>query len=221
VNNELIIGGDFTSVGGIGVNRIAKWTGSWGNLGIGVNGSVYSLTAYNGQLIAGGQFSSAGGISASRIALWNGNTWSALGSGMNNTVRSLTVYGGLPYAGGSFTTAGGISANRIARWGSATEIQLINTSVPDEFILYQNYPNPFNPNTKIRFSVPLYEGRKENVSLKIYDILGCEVATLVNEPLATGTYEYNWDGTIYPSGIYCYKLISNAYSETKKMTLLK
>jgi hypothetical protein len=100
-----------------------------------------------------------------------------------------------------------------------------NFNIPDNFSLSQNYPNPFNPVTKIKFTVPLSrgvpEGRGASVNLKIYDILGREIATLVNEPLSPGAYEVEWDASNYPSGVYFYKLITAGYTETRKMVLVK
>jgi len=102
-------------------------------------------------------------------------------------------------------------------------IQPISTEVPERFILYQNYPNPFNPSTKIRFSIPLLRGVSEGrgVLLVIYDILGRELTTLINEQLTPGIYEVEFDGTNYSSGVYYYKLESGTYTETKKMLLIK
>jgi hypothetical protein len=91
--------------------------------------------------------------------------------------------------------------------------------------LYQNYPNPFNPSTKIKFSIPLSplseRGAGGFMTLKIYDLLGREVATLVNQPLQPRTYEVTWDGTNYPSGVYFYRLTAGDYSNTKKLVILK
>jgi len=104
-------------------------------------------------------------------------------------------------------------------------IKPISAEIPKSFSLYQNYPNPFNPATKIRFAIPLSRGVSEGwgvfVKVIVYDILGREVATLVNEHLKPGTYEVDWDGTIYPSGVYFYKLITETFSETKRMVLIK
>ncbi len=86
-----------------------------------------------------------------------------------------------------------------------------------EFKLEQNYPNPFNPRTRIEFQVSSFKF----VKLKVFDILGKEVATLVNEKLSAGTYSVNWNAAEYPSGVYFYKLITDGYSETKRMLLLK
>lgn len=104
-------------------------------------------------------------------------------------------------------------------------IQPISTEVPDYFSLSQNYPNPFNPVTKIRFSIPILKGvsakGEQGVLLKVYDILGREVATLVNEQLKPGIYEVDWDASVYSGGVYYYKLETESYSETKKMVLVK
>ena len=94
----------------------------------------------------------------------------------------------------------------------------------DGFELFQNYPNPFNPSTKIRFTIPSktqsgVEGSL--VTLKIYDILGSEVTTLVNEEKSTGSYEILFDGSTLPSGVYFYQLSVGSFIETKKMILLK
>ncbi len=98
---------------------------------------------------------------------------------------------------------------------------------PDEFVLYQNYPNPFNPTTKIKFSIPslplrerVSEGRVR-VSLKIYDILGREVSTLVNKELASGSYEVEFNGNGLASGMYIYTLQYGSFSVSKKMQLIK
>ena len=90
-------------------------------------------------------------------------------------------------------------------------------SIPTEFTLEQNYPNPFNPTTTISFSIPV-EG---NVSLKIYNLIGQEIAVLVNENLSEGNYLFNWNGENQPSGIYFYKLQAGSFVDTKKMILLK
>ena len=90
-------------------------------------------------------------------------------------------------------------------------------NVTTKYVLYQNYPNPFNPITNIRFDIP----RSSHVKLIIYDALGREVATLVNEKLSAGSYEAEWDGSGYPSGVYFYSLSANNFKQTKKMLLIK
>jgi hypothetical protein len=103
--------------------------------------------------------------------------------------------------------------------------------VPEKFVLYQNYHNPFNPVTKIKFDVstPLSPpfgkgGRTQSggfVRLTIYDILGREIAVLVNKELKPGTYEVEWDAGNNASGIYFYSLQIDGFFETKKMVLIK
>ncbi|MBK8983390.1 MAG: T9SS type A sorting domain-containing protein [Ignavibacteria bacterium] len=96
-------------------------------------------------------------------------------------------------------------------------IQSISTEIPDNFSLEQNYPNPFNPETKIKFSVR----EKSLVSIKVFDALGKELDELVNEELAAGTYQTNFNGSGYNSGVYFYRLTTDNYTETKKMILIK
>jgi PKD repeat protein len=96
-------------------------------------------------------------------------------------------------------------------------IKVISSAVPDRFILYQNYPNPFNPMTKIKFAVP----KNTFVKITLYDILGREIKQFVNERLKAGTYETEFDGSNFVSGIYLYKLETDGFSEVKKMLLIK
>lgn len=96
-------------------------------------------------------------------------------------------------------------------------VEDISGVTPDNYSLSQNYPNPFNPSTTINFTIP----NSEFVTLKVYNILGSEVATLVNENLASGAYKYNFDAQNLASGIYLYELKAGSYAEVKKMNLLK
>ena len=88
---------------------------------------------------------------------------------------------------------------------------------PEDFVLYQNYPNPFNPTTDIRFRISEYGF----VSLKVYDVLGNEIATLVDEVKDEGEYEVTFSATGLTSGIYFYKLVTRDKFETKKMLMIK
>jgi photosystem II stability/assembly factor-like uncharacterized protein len=114
--------------------------------------------------------------------------------------------------------------------GTTTSINQIKINFPDKFLLLQNYPNPFNPVTKIKFTIPasdilppLTKGRAGEglVSLRVYDILGREAATLINENITPGKHEIEFDGSNLASGIYYYTLSAGSYRETKKMLLLK
>ncbi|RCK73941.1 MAG: Cell surface protein [Ignavibacteriae bacterium] len=89
--------------------------------------------------------------------------------------------------------------------------------MPSVFELHQNYPNPFNPNTTIRFEIP----KTTHVTLKIYNVLGQEVAELVNEEMKPGTYNINWNPLNIASGIYLYRLKADDFLKTNKMILLR
>jgi hypothetical protein len=89
--------------------------------------------------------------------------------------------------------------------------------IAEGFILDQNYPNPFNPATTIKYQIP----EISFVTLKVYDVLGNEIETLVNSEKPAGTYEMTWNAESVPSGIYFYTLQAGSLSETKKMVLMK
>ncbi len=91
------------------------------------------------------------------------------------------------------------------------------SNIPQEFTLYQNYPNPFNPGTVIKYAV----GERQYASLKVYDVIGNEVATLVNEVKEAGEYEVKFNAEGLPSGIYIYRVQTGSYTASKKMILLK
>jgi hypothetical protein len=92
-----------------------------------------------------------------------------------------------------------------------------NNEIPKDYSLSQNYPNPFNPTTNIHFSIP----KDGNVSLKIYDMIGNEISTIVNGLVKAGSYNVDVDASSWASGVYFYKLVSGNYSATKKMMLIK
>ncbi len=107
-------------------------------------------------------------------------------------------------------------------------INSISSEIPSSFSLSQNYPNPFNPETKIKISIPLWRGdggRNSDgvgiVRLTVYDALGREIETLVNEALQPGTYEVTFNGSRYNSGVYFYRLVTDGFTETKRMLLIK
>ncbi len=130
--------------------------------------------------------------SVNRIWFINNLTGWAVGSG-NGFKLMKTITGGL-------TSATGIS-----------------NIVPDKFSLSQNYPNPFNPSTTINYELPI----TNYVSIKVYDALGNEIETLVNEKQNAGSYSVDFNAASLPSGIYFYKLVTEKFSETKKMILIK
>jgi hypothetical protein len=107
--------------------------------------------------------------------------------------------------------------SEIPRWISNTGINTISSEIPSEYKLFQNYPNPFNPSTIIRFQIK----DSKFVALKIYDILGREITTLLNEKLKAGIYEISFSINQLPSGIYFYKISTGDFSDIKKMVLMK
>jgi hypothetical protein len=90
-------------------------------------------------------------------------------------------------------------------------------TIVNEFDLKQNYPNPFNPSTKISFSIT----KSSFVRLSVYDMIGREVSVLINENKPVGNYEINFDASALSGGVYFYKLQTEGFTETKKMTLSK
>ncbi|HJY63660.1 MAG TPA: T9SS type A sorting domain-containing protein [Ignavibacteria bacterium] len=222
-NSWLAVGGSFTYIGGSSVNRIARWNGAnWGILGSGFSSDVNAFYASGTTLYAGGNFDFADYLPASKVAVYNGSGWTALGTGIGGTnanVKSIVPYNGKAVFAGTFSLAGGNSANNIATWGTPIEIKPIAGEVPGSYSLEQNYPNPFNPVTSIRFSIP--SSHMEKVKLTVFDISGREVAVLVNNTLAPGKYEVNFDAGNLGSGAYFYKLTAGLYSETKRMVVVK
>ncbi len=133
-----------------------------------------------------------------------------------------TSNGDLIFAGNSYIDTNATSEDVfVARTDSMLyappiSIQSQNINVTEQFRLYQNFPNPFNPVTNIKYEIP----KDVNVSIKIYDILGREVFSF-NEYKKAGSYEVQFDGSDFASGMYFYKLETDGFSDTKKMVLLK
>jgi hypothetical protein len=122
------------------------------------------------------------------------------------------------------------------KYSQVVSIKPVSNSIPQQFKLYQNHPNPFNPSTKIRFSVPSGkfdipsnvkretsnpDKSGQAVKIIIYDVLGNEISALVYENLKPGSYEVEFNGSNFPSGVYFYKLIAGNFSDTKKLVLIK
>lgn len=133
---------------------------------------------------------------------FTGTGWSISGSRTANAGGNVWVA----------TTTGGIF-----KYGISTGIAPINGTTVKDFTLSQNYPNPFNPNTNIKFAIP----QSGLVTLKVYNMLGKEVATLVSSNLNAGAYSYDFNAANLASGVYFYKLETANFSEVKKMMLVK
>ncbi len=228
-NDEMYIGGYFTDAGGDpNADRIAKWNGtSWEGLGPGLNGN-YDLAeveefAFDGDdIYVAGQFNIIGEDSTFfNIAKWNGSTWEKMGMGVDQVVRSLVIHNDDLFIGGAFNTVvpGGFDyLPFIAKRSNITSI--INDDFkgePNNFNLHQNYPNPFNPTTKISWQSSIGSWQ----TLKVYDVLGNEIATLINEEIPSGSNEVVFDAFALPSGVYFYQLNVNGFHQIRKMLLLK
>ena len=144
----------------------------------------------------------------------SGADWRDVSSGIKYTsdIKSLAYDNTYLYAG---TYGNGVWQRPLAE--IVTAIKIDKGNMPEEFSLYQNYPNPFNPATTIIYQIP----KSSLVTLKVYDVLGKAVKTLVNEYQIKGKYSINFDASSLASGVYFYRLSSGSFAETKKLILLK
>ena len=105
--------------------------------------------------------------------------------------------------------------------------EVLPGSIPDKFLLEQNFPNPFNPTTTIKYSIPVVVGTayaqslQQNITLKVYNVLGQELETLVNEKQSPGNYQVTFSGDNLPSGVYIYRIEAGTFVQSKKMILLR
>jgi len=200
IDNILFAGGFYGGVF-LSINEGTSWSQ------ITLDGTtVYSMAASGSNVFAG---TYQKGIFLSKN---NGVDWNEINQGLpaGITVKAIQVKDGFVYAG----TEQGVYRRLMTE---ITGVENISSEVPEKYSLHQNYPNPFNPSTIISYSIPT----KSVVSLKIYDLLGKEITTLVNREHEAGVFQTKFDATELSSGIYFYKLNTNHYSETKKMTLIK
>ncbi len=156
----------------------------------------------------------------SNTTVWN---WTTINVGIQATAYPQTAlnfwkfYG---YNNNNFDN--GSSQSNVIYWiltrmYNPIGIEQISNEMPAKFNLHQNYPNPFNPVTAIHFDIP----KSSNIKILIYDMLGREVAALVNNELKAGSYKVNWNAANNSSGVYFCKLIADGYADTKKMILVK
>lgn len=119
--------------------------------------------------------------------------------------------------GEGFGIFAGLSDGTVVGFSTVTSTEKNDLTVPTEYGLKQNYPNPFNPTTNINFSIP----EQQLVQLKVYNVIGQEVATLVNDVMNQGNYSVTFDAASLSSGVYFYRLETGNFTEVKKMTLAK
>ena len=187
--------------GGPGILRSSNngmnWTGS-------LSLDASAVTVYDNYIFAG---ANSNGVYMSSN---NGETWTAKNEGLtSNAVSEFMIADGYIYAG-----LPGINRRLLSDITSAKQICV---EIPEVFSLGQNYPNPFNANTIIRFQIK----DSRFVNLRVFDLMGREVTTLVNERLEAGTYEVRFDAGELPSGVYFYRMETEKYTDTKKLILLK
>jgi photosystem II stability/assembly factor-like uncharacterized protein len=221
-----------------------KYGQGWSAQPTGAQTDILSITF--GDTISGAAGSTTGGLYTTNGGINWGNNPTYIGTGSINGLtfthegvyysRGTSVYfSATGYVFTPYTQTGTynhlakpnlISSNNIwairsnggiSKFTSSVGITPISTEIPSAYSLSQNYPNPFNPATVIRFSLSALG----NTSLKVFDIMGREVQTLVNERLKAGTYETTFDGSKLPSGTYFYKLTSGDFAQTKRLTLIK
>ncbi len=141
------------------------------------------------------------------------------GTGNSNDYSSSVVAdnAGSAYVTGRSFGSGSDYDYATIKYGNMVGIQPVNNSTPSKFSLLQNYPNPFNPSTKIRFSIP----EQQNVTLKVFDALGRDVNSVSFGNLSAAEYEYDFNASFLTSGIYFYRIVTDKFTDTKKMILIK
>ena len=184
----------------LSTNNGLNWTAGWLT-----NQTIYSLAASNNRIFIGSNIGSL-------VSFDNGLSWININFGFVSVtnVYSYLINNDHIFAGTNNSVWRHVLSEVIG-------ISTISNHVPKTYSLSQNYPNPFNPSTKIKFDVL----RSNIVTLKVFDVLGREIATLVNEQVKPGTYEVDWNASNYPSGVYFYTMRTEGYTETKRMILIK
>jgi len=179
---------------------------NWTNLNNGLTDDVWSIIFHNSNIFAGtghGVYLSTNG----------GADWINISDGLTNLFAgSLVVHNNYFFAGCG-------NGGWVWKRPLSELVGIINAhnDLPNEYMLFQNYPNPWNPSTTIKYTI----AENSTVSIKVYDILGNEIRSLVNEKKPAGNYEITFSAANIPSGIYFYRLQAGNFIETKKMVFLK
>ena len=207
--NVLGVGGDFEDLGyGVGTIRTSDGGMTWEFEYIGLTGVAWDID-FRTESEA---WSPLGGQQKLIYSLDAGMTWTSVTTPDSAIIFKMVFPDSLHGFGVGMDGA-------IIKYkpDSTTTVFVSENLIPERFVLLQNYPNPFNPKTSIRFQI----ADRGFVSLKIFDILGSEVATLVDEELAAGSYEINFNAGGFSSGFYFYTLSVDDFTSSKKMILLR
>jgi hypothetical protein len=214
--------GDFTSAGGVPASRIAHWDGTqWLPLGTGLNGGGRRIAVAGNQLVVAGDFTTMNGMPAANLAYGIGSQWSGLGGGADDRILAMAVTSDGVFVGGEFRTAGSTPSDRVAFWQQQFATPVV--SAPGTALrLQQNIPNPFNPTTTIRYTLD----RPGRATLRVYDVRGALVRTLVDATQTSGPREVVWDGRdargrTVASGVYFCRLGTASENRVIRMTVLK
>jgi hypothetical protein len=204
-NGYLYVGTD-----GGGVFRSTDNGGTWAAINTGLLCNWFRCFAINssGRLFAGGD-----ACGAYRLAD-NGTSWTALNTGLTCPDVHALAFNSEGYL---FAATWGNYGGVYRSVASTTSMRLVEDIAPIGYELGQNYPNPFNPVTAISYQLP----KQGHITLKVYNVLGREVATLVNEVKEPGTHKVVWDATCLPSGVYLYEMTTRNTQVSKKALLTK
>ncbi len=208
--------GDILAIASSGFNSgviLRRSAGVWSQIGAPFASALPSVISVDSTNAIFAAFFQASGFTAISKGVYfttdGGSSWTY--AGLNNmTINTLVSYGDTTYA---LTQGNGAY---LLRHQLGTSVAL-EKSVPASYSLSQNYPNPFNPSTTIRFTTP----ERGRVSLKVFDILGREVATLMNGDLDGGSHQVTFDASKLSSGIYFYSLKAGIFTQTRKLVLMK
>jgi hypothetical protein len=225
---RLFAGGYFTEIDSIRYNHIAMYdivSGSWSALGSGVDRFdprqppwVQSLAmSEDGLLYVGGLFSTAGGVLVNNIATWDGEVWRPLGSGTDNVVNAIAIDGDDIYLGGAFRNVGGnIPSWFFAHWNATGIAAAPMSKHEQERLTLRAEPNPAGESLQVRYSIPA-DGA---ISISMYDMLGREVAQVLDGRVTAGTHNVMFSTAALPAGIYYCRLQGMGVAMTAQLVVM-
>jgi hypothetical protein len=212
----------FTRSGGVWTQQGQKLVGT-GGAGTPHQGISVAISADGNTAVDGGNWDNSL-IGAVWVFTRSGGVWTQQGQKLVGTGGEGQPYQGTSLAistnGGTIIAGGPQDGGAGAVWvfvNPSIGIKPISSEIPKDYSLSQNYPNPFNPTTKFKFQI----SKLSDTKITVFDVLGREVETLVNQQLQPGTYEVDWNASNFSSGVYFYKLETNRFSNVKKMVLVK